>query len=140
MMIRVNVFVHQLSAERFWDIGKPIPSVKIATNLNVIGIESKGEDLLVVPFVLTINYAPAVAQISVKGKAHVKGPKEELKKIHTAYKEKRPPPSIIIQSISNVVFVESILIARTLNIPPPIPLPQIPQIKAKKTKEPSYRA
>jgi hypothetical protein len=140
MMIQVNVFVHQLSAERFWDIGKPIPPVKVATNLNVIGIESKDEKLLVVPFVFTINYAPAVAQISVKGKAHVRGPKDELKKIHTAYTEKRPPPPVIIQSISNVAFVESILIARTLNIPPPIPLPQIPQIKAKKPTEPSYRA
>jgi len=139
-MIRVNVFVHQLSAERFWDIEKPIPPVKVATNLNVIGIESKDEELLVVPFVFTINYAPAVAQISVKGKAHVKGSKDELKKIRTAYTEKRPPPPIVIQSISNVAFVESILIARTLNIPPPIPLPQIPPIKAKKPKEPSYRA
>jgi hypothetical protein len=132
--------VHQLSAERFWDIGKPIPPVKVATNLNVIGIESKDEELLVVPFVFTINYAPAVAQISVKGRAHVKGSKDELKKIQTSYTEKRPPPPIIVQSISNVAFLESILIARTLNIPPPIPLPQIPPMKKKKLKEPSYRA
>ncbi len=138
-MIRVNVFVHQLSAERFWDIEKPIPPVKVGTNLNVVGIESKGEKLLEVPYVFTINYAPAVAQISVKGKAHVTGAKEELKKIQTAYKEKRPPPPIIVQSISNRAFLESILIARTLNIPPPIPLPQIPPIK-KKPSEPSYRA
>lgn len=139
-MIRVNVFVHQLSAERFWDIGKPIPPVKVATNLNVVGIESKGEKLLVAPFVFTINYAPAVAQISVKGKAHVTGSKEELKNIHTSYTEKRPPPPIIVQSISNRVFLESILISRTLNIPPPIPLPQIPPMKKKTPSEPSYRA
>ncbi|MFB0567863.1 MAG: hypothetical protein ACETVM_04700 [Candidatus Bathyarchaeia archaeon] len=139
-MIRVNVFIRQLSAERFWDIGNPIPPVKVATNLNVVGIESKGEKLLEAPFVFTINYAPAVAQISVKGKAHVRGSKEELKKIHTAYTEKRPPPPIIVQSISNIAFLESILISRTLNIPPPIPLPQIPPMKKKKPSEPSYRA
>jgi len=139
-MIRVHVFIHQLSAERFWDIGKPVPPVKVETNLNVVGIESKREELLEVPFVFTINYAPAVAQISVKGKAHVRGTKEELKKIHSKYKEKRPPPPIIVQSISNVAFLESILVARTLNIPPPIPLPQIPPMKAKKPAEPSYRA
>lgn len=140
VMIRVNVFVHQLSAERFWDIGKPIPPVKVATNLNVVGIQSKGEKLLEAPFVFTINYSPAVAQISVKGKAHVRGSKEELEKIRTAYTEKRPPPPIIVQSISNVAFLESILISRTLNIPPPIPLPQIPPMKKKKPSEPSYRA
>jgi len=139
-MTQVSVFVHQLSAERFWDVGKPIPPVKVATNLNVIGIESKGDELLVVPFVFTINYAPAVAQISIKGRAHVKGSKEELKKIHKSYTEKQPPPPIIVQSISNVAFLESILIARTLNIPPPVPLPQIPPMKQKKPSEPSYRA
>jgi hypothetical protein len=139
-MIRVNVFVHQLSAERFWDIRKPIPPVKVATNLNVVGIESKGEKLLVVPFVFTINYAPAVAQISVKGKALVTGSKDELKKMQTDYTEKRPPPPIIVQSISNKAFLESILISRTLNIPPPIPLPQIPPMRQKKPSEPSYRA
>jgi hypothetical protein len=139
-MIRVNVFVHQISAERFWDIRKPLPPVKVATNLNVVGIESKNEKLLEAPFVFTINYAPAVAQISVKGKAHVTGQKEELKKMHASHKEKRPLPPIIVQSISNRAFLESILISRTLNIPPPIPLPQIPSLKKKKPSEPSYRA
>lgn len=141
-MIRVSVFIHQLSAERFWDIEKPIPSVQIATNLNLVGVEKKRDDLLEVPFVFTINYNPAVAQISVKGRAHVTGEKDELTKIHNAYTEKKPPPPVIVQSISNVAFIESIIVARTLNIPPPVPLPQIPPAPAegKKPGEPSYRA
>jgi len=140
-MIRVGVFIHQLSAERLWDIDKPIPPVQISTNLNLVGIEKKGEDMLEVPFVFTISYSPGVAQISVKGRAHVTGEREELKQIHAAYTEKKPPPQIIIQSISNVAFVESVMITRTLNIPPPIPLPQIPpgQAEGKKLPEPSYR-
>jgi hypothetical protein len=68
------------------------------------------------------------------------GPKEELEKIHKGYTEKKPPPPIIVQSISNIAFLESILISRALNIPPPIPLPQIPAVKKKKPSEPSYRA
>jgi len=139
MMIKVGVFIHHLSAERFWDADKPIPPVQIATNLNLVGVEKKSDDLLEVPFVFTINYNPAVAQISVKGRAHVTGEKEELKQIHNGYTEKKPPPPIIIQSISNVAFIESIVITRTLNIPPPIPLPQIPPAEAKKPGEPSYR-
>jgi len=141
-MLRVSVFIHQLSAERLWDIEKPIPPVQIATNLNLVGVEKKRDDLIEVPFVFTINYNPAVAQISVKGRAHVTGEREELKQIHTAYSEKKPPPPIIVQSISNVAFLESILITRTLNIPPPVPLPQIPPSspEGKKPGEPSYRA
>ena len=139
-MVKVRVFVNNISAERFWDIEKRIPPVQVATNLNVVGMNEKREGMLEVPFVFTINYTPAVAQISLKGKSHVIGSKEELEQIRDAYKEKKPPPPIIIQSISNVVFVESVIVCRTLNIPPPIPLPKIPPVKKKKPSEPTYRA
>jgi len=139
-MVNVRVFVKNISAESFWEIGKPIPPVQIATNLNVVGINKKGEDLLEVPFVFTINYSPGVAQISLKGKSHVKGSKDELQQILKDHKEKKPPPPIILQSISNVVFLESVLICRSLNIPPPIPLPKISPVTKKKRSEPTYRA
>ncbi len=139
-MVKVRVFVKNISAESFWDIGKPIPPVQIATNLNVVGINKKGEDLLEVPFVFTINYTPGVAQISLKGKSHVKGSKDELQQILKEHKEKKPPPPIILQSISNVVFLESVIICRSLNIPPPIPLPKISPVTKKKRSEPTYRA
>lgn len=139
-MVQVRVFVNNISAERFWDIEKPIPPVQVATNLNVVGINEKSEDTLEVPFVFTINYTPAVAQISLKGKSYVTGSKDELKQISSTYKEKKPPPPIIVQSISNFVFLESVIVCRTLNIPPPIPLPQIPPATKKESSEPTYRA
>jgi len=139
-MVNVRVFVKNISAESFWEIGKPIPPVQIATNLNVVGINKKGEDLLEVPFVFTINYNPGVAQISLKGKSHVKGSKDEIEQILKDHKEKKPPPPVVLQSISNVVFLESVLICRSLNIPPPIPLPKISPAPKKKRSEPTYRA
>jgi hypothetical protein len=81
-MAHVNVFIYDISAERLWDIEKPIPQVKISTNLNVVGINKKGKGMLEVPFVFTINYAPPVAQISVKGRAQIKGAKDELERIN----------------------------------------------------------
>jgi hypothetical protein len=139
-MVNVRVFVKNISAENFWEIGKPIPPVKIATNLNMVGISKKGEGMLEVPFVFTINYNPGVAQISLKGKSHVKGSKDELEQILKAHKEKKPPPPVVLQSISNVVFLESVLICRSINIPPPIPLPKISATQKKKRPEPTYRA
>jgi hypothetical protein len=139
-MVNVRVFVNNISAENFWDIGKPIPPVQIATNLNVVGINKKNGDLLEVPFVFTINYTPAVAQISLKGKSHVIGSRDELEQIIKDHKEKKHPPSIVMQSISNVVFLESVILCRSLNIPPPIPLPKIPTSQQKKRSEPTYRA
>jgi len=141
-MIRVNVSISNVSADRFWDARKPIPPIQINTNLNLVGVEKKSEDSLEVPFVLTINYNPSIAQISLKGKAYVIGDKSEIEKVYKEYEEKKPPPSIIVQSISNVAFIESVLISRTLNIPPPIPLPQIPEVKppSKKPSEMDYSA
>ena len=129
-MIRVNVAIANISAERFWNIRKPIPPIKIGTNINIVGMDKKPDESLDVPFVLAINYNPSIAQISLKGTAYVSGDKDEIEKILKDHEEKKPPPPLIVQSISNVVFIESVLISRTLNIPPPIPLPQIPQAKS----------
>ena len=133
-MIRVNVVITNISAERFWDIRKPIPPIQIGTNINVVGMEKKADGTLEVPFVLAINYNPSIAQISLKGSAYVSGDKSEIDKVLKDYEEKKPPPPLIVLSISNVVFIESVLISRTLNIPPPIPLPQIPETKAPSAK------
>ncbi len=126
-MLRVNVVISSISAERFWDIRKPIPPIQINTNINVVGMEKKPDETLEVPFVLSIIYNPSIAQMTLKGNAYVNGEKNELDKILKDYEQKKPPAQIIIQSISNVVFIESVLISRTLNVPPAIPLPQIPQ-------------
>jgi hypothetical protein len=133
-MIRVNVAIANISADRFWDVRKPIPPIQISTNINVVGIEKKPDGSLEVPFVLTINYNPSIAQISLKGNAYVTGDKSETDKVVKDYEDKKPPPQLIVQSISNVVFIESVLISRTLNVPPPIPLPQIPEAKAPSVK------
>ncbi len=126
-MLRVNVVITSISAERFWDIRKPIPPIQISTNINVVGMEKKQDESLEVPFVLSIGYNPSIAQMSLKGNAYVNGEKSEVDKVLKDYEQKMPPAQIIIQSISNVVFVESVIISRTLNIPPAIPLPQIPE-------------
>ncbi len=128
-MIRVNVAIANISAERFWDIKKPIPPIQIATNINMVSMEKKTDETVEVPFVLTISYNPSIAQISLKGTAYVNGEKSEIDNMFKDYEAKKPPPQIVVQSISNVVFVESVLISRTLNIPPPIPLPQITEGK-----------
>jgi hypothetical protein len=141
-MIRVNVAITNISAERFLDIKKQIPQIQVATNINLVNMEKKPDGSVEVPFVLTIVYNPSIAQISLKGTAYVSGEKPEIDKILKDYEDKKPPPAMVIQSVSNVVFIESVLISRTLNIPPPIPLPQIPEVKpqGKKPSERDYTA
>jgi hypothetical protein len=129
-MLRVNIAIYDISAERFMDVRQPLPQVQINTNFSLTGIEKKADDSLEFPFVVTISYNPSVAQISLKGRAYVIGEKEEIEKIYKENQEKKPPPAVVMQSISNVTFVECILVSRTLNIPPPIPLPIISETKS----------
>ena len=138
-MLRVNVAIGNVSAERFWDISKPIPSINIATNINIVSMERKNDISVEVPFVLTIVYNPSIAQISMKGVSYINGEKPEIDKIIKDYQDKKPPAQVIIQSISNVVFIESVLISRTLNIPPPIPLPQIGEAPKQLSGKPGER-
>ena len=138
-MLRVNVVITSISAERFWDIRKPIPPIQINTNINIVGMEKKQDDSLDVPFVLSIGFNPSIAQMSIKGTAYVTGEKDEVYKTLKEYEQKKPPAQIIIQSVSNIVFIESVLISRILNIPPPIPLPQIPESGKPPASKPNGR-
>ncbi len=138
-MLRINVVITSITAERFWDIRKPIPPIQINTNINVVGMEKKQDESLEVPFVLSIAFNPSIAQMSLKGTAYVTGEKNETEKTLKDYEQKKPPPQIIIQSISNVVFIEAVLISRILNIPPPVPLPQIPEAGKQPSSKPEGR-
>ena len=138
-MLRVNVVITSISAERFWDVRKPIPPIQINTNINVVGMEKKQDESLDVPFILSIGFNPSIAQMSIKGIAYVNGEKNETERALKDYEQKKPPPQIIIQSISNVVFIESVLISRILNLPPPIPLPQIPESGKPPSSKPEGR-
>ena len=138
-MLRVNVIITSITAERFWDIRKPIPPIQINTNINVVGMEKKQDESLEVPFVLSIAFNPSIAQMNLKGNAYVTGEKNEIEKALKDYEQKKPPPQIIIQSVSNVVFIEAVLISRILNIPPPVPLPQIPEAGKQPSSKPEGR-
>lgn len=138
-MLRVNIVVTSVSAERFWDIRKPVPPIQISTNINLVGTEKKPDETLEVPFVLSITYNPSIAQMNLKGTAYVSGEKNEIDKVLKDYEQKKPPAQVIMQNISNVAFIETTLISRIINIPPPIPLPQIPESGKPPSSKPEGR-
>ena len=134
----MHVEINYISAERFWGHDQPLPSgIQISTNINIVGVESKAEKLMV-PFVVTIGYTPSVAQINIKGQARISGTSEELEKIHGSYKDKKAPPPVLLQTITNTSLIEATIVSRSLNIPPPIPLPGIPSMQKPDKERPSY--
>ena len=136
--LQVRVEINYISAERFWEREKPAPAgVHISTNVNIVGVESKGERLEV-PFVVTIGYTPSIAQINLKGQAVISGASDELQKIHDDFKSQRPPPPLLLQAITNTSLIEATVVSRSLNIPPPVPLPGLPPPQKPDKERPSY--
>lgn len=121
-MQKVSVFVTNLSGERLWDVERELPTqIQIAVNINMLGIEEQADGSLQAPFVFTVNYTPAIAQISIRGRAKVQGEKEEIQRILREHKEQKAPPPQVIQALSSTAIVEAILISKAIGIPPPLP-------------------
>lgn len=136
--MQVRVSINYISAERFWEHDKPASAgVHISTSVNIIGLEKK-EDRLAAPFVVTISYNPSIAQINIKGQALILATPEEIEKIHDDYKKQTPPPQLLLQAITNTSLVEATVVSRSLNIPPPIPMPSVPAPQKPDKERPSY--
>jgi len=137
-MIHVNIFVTSMSAERFWEIERPMPpQVQIGVNINMLDISDRSDGTLDAPFVFTVNYTPSIAQISIKGKAKITGDSEDTRKILNEHKAQKTPPVQLVQAVSNAAIADAILISRSLNVPPP--LPPIPQPQTTQPTKPDSR-
>jgi hypothetical protein len=133
--LQIRVKVSYIAAERFWEQEQQTPGgVNISTNINIIGMEHKGEELSV-PFVATIAYNPSIAQINIKGQAVLTGAAEELEQMKKDYEGKKAPPPVLLQAITNTSLIEATVVSRTINVIPPIPLPSIQTAPAKPDKE-----
>lgn len=89
-MIHVAIFVTSISAERFWEIDRPMPpQVQIGVNINMLDIDQRPDGTLDAPFLFTISFTPSIAQISIRGKARISGGSEETKKI-IRHRNRRP--------------------------------------------------
>ena len=134
-LLKVSVFVTNLSGERLWDVERELPSqIQIAVNINMLGMEERTDGSLQAPFVFTVNFTPAIAQISIRGRASVRGEKDEVQKVLQEHKQQKSPPVQIVQAVSSTAIAEAILISKTIGIPPPLPPlpgPSAPQAPVK---------
>ena len=125
-----------MSGERLWGIEQELSSsqLQITVNANILQIEGTSGGGLQAAFVFTVNFTPAIAQIAIRGRAKIQGEREEITKILQETKMQKPPPPLV-QAVVNVCLAESVLIAKAIGVPPPlppIPVPtQAPQVSSK---------
>jgi hypothetical protein len=138
--MNVNISLSQISGERFMELEKGMINLQIMTNMNVIKA-TYSNSILDLTFVFSVNYNPSIATFTIKGSAKITGDKDELDDIKKNFDSKKPLPPSILQTISNVGFMECVLMSRSLNIPPPLPLPTVSQPQEKiERSNPSYIA
>lgn len=137
-LMNINMALTQISGEKLVEMEKSVVNIQIATNIAVLkATYNEGTGILELGFVFTVNYNPAIATITIKGTVKITGEKKELEDMKKAFDERKALPPVIMQNISNVGFVESVVLSRSLNIPPPLPLPTIQQQQQSKDIKPS---
>lgn len=133
----MNIVINYIFGEKIMELSEPM-NIQITTNISVVKVVSTNEGLEC-NFIFTANYNPAIANIIIKGVVKIVGNKEEIEEIKKNYERKKVIPTQIIQSIANASFIEGVILAKSLNIPPPIPLPMISQFTEEK-RDSSYIA
>lgn len=137
--MKVNIYITQVSGERFWKINESLPpQIQISVNINILGFERRTNELIESPFIFSINFTPPIAHITLKGMGQLLGDKNDIEKVLENYKEKKPPPIELLQAISGASMAEAIVVSKIIGVPPPLP-PFIPSPQSKPKEGPEVR-
>lgn len=114
---------------------------KITVNNNVVltnvekadlAIGSAKQNAVKFQFEFTANYEPKLALVSLRGFLTFFDKPDAVKDIVDGWKKDKKVPKDVMSSVLNTVLsrcnVEAMLLAREVNLPPPIPLPKV-QVK-----------
>ena len=129
----VGLAFNKITIEKFGPV-----KGKISVNNNVVLKDIEKTDLsigagkqgaLKFHFEFTANYEPKLANITIIGFLTFFEKPEQVKVIVDGWKKDKKIPKDVMSSVLNTVLsrcnVEAIILAREVNLPPPIPLPKV---------------
>ncbi len=131
-MFTITIQLTSINAEKLSETLPP----KLQFNVNLAipsGNPFRRDNQLIVPFTFTISSIPPVVQIVLKGNAVIiSSDKKELEKIEKDVREKKMPQPLI-QAVFTNMLAESVILSRSLGVPPP--LPGMPQLQTQQGKQ-----
>ena len=131
----MRLFVKGIEARRFLKEGEKPPKVGISNNSSVINIEKRDGELAI-DFVFTSIYNPSIASIKIDGTLYYRG--DDVEDIYSTWQSEKTIKSSHIQNvIIEKGLMEAVILAKELNVVPPIPLPRIAD-EEKKAQEEFY--
>ena len=124
-MRNITLRVDYIHAERLSE-AKP-EHVDVQVQLSIPSREPKWEARSVeIPYTATVNTSPPIFSITVKGRALIEGPEEEIAKLREEFSRKKVAMGIV-QAVTSFVLFEVALLARELGFPPTIPSISLPK-------------
>ncbi len=131
-----NLEMTSIDVRRFTRPGEKLRNVQINHNSSVTQIVKSGKDDAEFDWRFTVNYS-GVGTIKIEGKIIYKGSGDDI--VETWNKENKMPDEVageIHKAIMSTCIPESVMLARDIRLPPPIPMPKInlPNQKKKKDK------
>jgi hypothetical protein len=126
-MLQAKIVLVLVSAERFLapEQVASLPSIRVNVGFVFTNVEKVEETVLKLPFEVTANYVPALAEIIIKGEATLSGEPKEIDEIYRNYRARKPVPPIIFETVSEYIAPNLILLGKILDVPPPLPLKQL---------------
>jgi hypothetical protein len=132
----MKLVVKGIEARRFLKEDEKVPEVGIKNNSSVINIEKKDGELAI-DFVFSTIYTPTIASIKIDGILYYQG--DDAEEIFEYWNDKRTIKSTHIQNvIIEKGLMEAVILAKELNVVPPIPLPRIQEKGEKEIQEEFY--
>ena len=125
-LLTVSVRFTSISAERL--VTSLPPRIQFSINLTVPASEPfRKENQYILPFVFSIASTPPVVQFTFKGQAVVvSGDEKEITELEKGVRSKKLPMPVMQAILTNSI-AEAIVLARSLGVPPPLPMPLQPQ-------------
>jgi len=120
--------ISSIEAKRFSKIGERMPNVRIDHNSTVLSVQPVNETDVSIDFRFTVNYT-SMGYIRLDGRIIVADDEGQPEKISTEWTHTNNLPVDIANVVHSAVISNCITIAtilsRDIQMPPPLPLPQI---------------
>ncbi len=114
-----------MDAKRFSKLGERPPQLRVDHNTSVTSISAQSDKDALVDFTFTVSYV-GVGLIKIEGKVVWDG---DAKTIASQWANKKELPPEVFNPILGAIFANcmpaSVVVARDLGLPPPLPPPQI---------------
>ncbi len=117
--------LRSIDAERFTEKGAKRANIRVDHNSSVTKMRPLGKGLTEINFRFTASYA-GMGRIEIEGRIEYEGGGKDLAQ---QWRKTNKMPNEVANEIHSIILSncipESVMIARDLHLPPPIPLPKV---------------